>query len=103
MKKDHFEMNTSPLVFLARRVSTVLEPRFGLELAQDRAANLITGVACEMVEFDPAELESSVKSSLEFFRQPHCGGFDVSDEEIDELAKDTLTIILEELPLIKPV
>jgi len=96
-------VSSAPLRYLAQRVSTVLEPRFGMTLAQDRAANMITGVACDAIEgLESAELESSVKKSIELFRQDHCGGFDVSDDEIEELTKDALTIIFEELPLIKP-
>lgn len=94
-------MNT-PLVSVARRILNVLEPHFGKEMSEDRAANLITGIACDpSATFSTKELEENVRGSIGFFRQAHCGGFNLTDEELDSLTKDTLTIIFEELPSVK--
>ena len=92
-------MSRSLLLHVARRVSTVLEPRFGEILAQDRAANMLTGVVSS--NLNPEEIREGVKVSIEKFREAHCGGFDVSDNEIAELTHDTLVVIFEEIPSLK--
>lgn len=88
------------LVWVAQRISKILEPRFGKERSQDRAANLVTGVACNYFEreFELESIENNIKQFLEAFRDPYHGGFEISDNELEELTQDTLVIIFEELP-----
>lgn len=84
-------MRNEILTSLMTKLSSVLKDRVGIDHASDRAASMIMGV-----QYQPESIERNVRASIEKLREAHCGGFNISEEEVEDLTRNSLDIIRDE-------